>query len=92
MESGKCRKHQRFYQRQHLSFALMVTNSLGQYGQDLRQFLWNLADHYAQTMFGFSPDENTPRSSAQSTQQLGSKQQTIVNSEAKNTMKIVKES
>ena len=47
----------------------MVTNSLGQCGQDLLQFLWNLADHYAQTMFGFSLDENTPQSSAQSTQQ-----------------------
>ena len=69
MESGKCRKYQRFYQRQHLAFAPMVTNSLGQCGQDLLQFLWNLADHYAQTMFGFSLDENTTQSSTQSTQQ-----------------------
>ena len=69
MESGKCRKYQRFYQRQRLAFAPMVTNSLGQCGQDLLQFLWNLADHYAQTMFGFSLDENTPQPSAQSTQQ-----------------------
>ena len=47
----------------------MVANSVGQCGQDLLQFLWNLADHYAQTMFaGFSLDENTSQSSAQSTQ------------------------
>ena len=32
----------------------MVTNSLGQCGPDLLQFLWNLTDHYAQKMFGFS--------------------------------------
>ena len=69
MESGKCRKYQRFYQRQRLAFAPMVTNSLGQCGQDLLQILWNLTDHYAQTMFGFSLDENTPQSSAPSTQQ-----------------------
>ena len=69
MESGKCRKYQRFYQRQRLAFAQMVTNSLGQCGQDLLQFLWNLADHCAQTMFGFSLDENTPQSSAPTTQQ-----------------------
>ena len=56
-------------QRQRLAFAPMVTNSLGQCGQDLLQFLWNLADHYAQTMFGFSLDENTSQSSAPSTQQ-----------------------
>ena len=69
MESGKCRKYQRFYQRQRLAFAPMVTNSLGQCGPDLLQFLWNLADHYAQTMFGFSLDENTTQSSTPSTQQ-----------------------
>ena len=46
----------------------MVTNSLGQCGPDLLQFLWNLADHYAQTMFGISLDENTPQFSAPSTQ------------------------
>ena len=34
MESGKCGKYQRFYQRQRLAFAPMVTNSLGQYGPD----------------------------------------------------------
>ena len=73
MESGKCRKYQRFYQRQHLAFAPMVTKSLGQCGQDLLQFLWNLADHYAQKMLGFSLDENTvtPLSLAPSTQHAG---------------------
>ena len=29
MKSGKCRKHQRFYQQQRLGFAPMVKNSLG---------------------------------------------------------------
>ena len=29
MGSGKCRKYQRFYQRQHSAFAKMVTNSFG---------------------------------------------------------------
>ena len=76
MESGKCRKYQRFYQQQSLAFALMVTNSLGQCGQDLLQFLWNLADHYAQTMLGFSLDELT----VSLQHPLPSKQQTIVNS------------
>ena len=67
MESRKCQKYQRFYQRQHLAFAPLVTNSLGQcrLGVDLLQFLWNLADHYAQAMFGFSLDENTPRKYSQ---------------------------
>ena len=51
------------------AFAPMVTNSLGLCGQDILQFLWNLADHYAHTMFRFSLDENTPQSSAQSAQQ-----------------------
>ena len=51
----------------------MVTKSLGQCGQDLLQFLWNLADHYAQKMLGFSLDENTvtPLSLAPSTQHAG---------------------
>ena len=50
MESGKCRKYRRFYQRPRLAFAPMVTN-------------------IAQTMLGISLDENTPQSSAPSTQQ-----------------------
>ena len=52
---------------------------------DLLQLLWNLADHCAQTMLGFSLYENIPQSSASSTQQAA------INSEAKNTKKIVKE-
>ena len=69
MESGKCRKYQRFYQRQRLAFAPMVTKSWGQCGPDLLQFLRNLADHFAPAIFGFSLDKNTPQSSAPSTQQ-----------------------
>ena len=56
MEQGKCQKYQRFYQRQRLAFTTMITNSLGQCAPDL-------------LMFGFSLDENTPQSSAPSTQQ-----------------------
>ena len=41
-------------------FCTMVTNSFGQCCTDLLPFIWNLADHYAQTMFGFSLDENVP--------------------------------
>ena len=61
IESRKCLKSQRFYKLQRLAFAPMVTNSLGQYGPDRLQFLWNLADLYAQTMSRFSLDE-TPLS------------------------------
>ena len=52
-----------------LAFAPMITNSLGQCGPDLLQFIWNIADHYAQKMLGFSRDENTPRSSSPATHQ-----------------------
>ena len=68
MESGICQKYQRFYQRQRLAFATMITNYLGQFGPDLLQFLWNLAEHCAQTMSGFYLDEY-PQSSAPTTQQ-----------------------
>ena len=60
----------------------MVANSLGQCRQDLLQFLWNLADHYAQTMLGF-----WMKILLSLQHRLPSKQQTIVNS--KNTIKIV---
>ena len=69
MESGTWWKYQRFYKQQHLAFASVVKNSLGQCGPDLLQLFWNIADHYTQTMFGFSLVENTPKSSAPSTQQ-----------------------
>ena len=52
-----------------LAFAPMVTNSLGQCGPDLLQFLWNFSDHYAQSMFGFSQGENSAPFSASTTQQ-----------------------
>ena len=74
-----------------LAFALMLTNSLGQCGPELLQFLWNLADHYAQTMFWFSVDENIPQYSLTLQHPLPRKQQIIVNSEAQNTTRIVKE-
>ena len=38
----------------------VVISSLELCGPDLLHFLWNLADHSAQTIFGFSLDENTP--------------------------------
>ena len=51
------------------------------------KLLWNLADHYAQTMFGFSLNEKLL--SLQNP--LSRKQQIIVNSEAKNKTKNAKE-
>ena len=50
---------------------LRTAKHLGICGPGLLQFLWNLADQNAQTMFGFSLDENTPwpQSSAPVTQQ-----------------------
>ena len=67
--SSRRRFFLRFYQRQRLAFAPMVTKSWGQCGPDLLQFLRNLADHFAPAIFGFSLDKNTPQSSAPSTQQ-----------------------
>ncbi len=42
--------------RQRLAFAPMVANTLGQFGPNLLQFLWNLADHHAQLTYGLSID------------------------------------
>ena len=60
MELGKCKKYQRFNQRQRLAVTPMATNSLEPYVPDLLQFFWKLTDRYAayaQTMFGFSLNE-----------------------------------
>jgi hypothetical protein len=39
-----------------LAFAPIVANTLGQFGADTPQVLWNLADHQAQNTFGFTID------------------------------------
>ncbi len=54
MESTKRRKYSQRYQCQGLLFAPMVANTLGQFGLDLLQFLWNLANHHAQLTCGFN--------------------------------------
>ena len=53
---SKCLKYETHYQRQRLAFAPIVANTLGQFGTDTLQVLWNLADHQAQNAFGFSID------------------------------------
>ena len=84
MESGRCRKYQRFYQRQRLAFAPMVTNALWHCEPDLLQSLWNLADHYAQTCEIFSGSWWKYSSAFFSVYPARlSKQQTILNPEAK---------
>jgi hypothetical protein len=54
MESTKRRKYSQHFQRQGLAFAPMVANTLGRFGPDLLQFLWNLANHNAQLTCGFN--------------------------------------
>ena len=56
LAASKCIKYAEHYQRQRLAFAPIVTNTLGQFGADTLQFLWNLADHQAQNTFGFTID------------------------------------
>jgi hypothetical protein len=56
MESTKHHKYTTHYQSQRLAFASMVANTLGHFGPDLPQFLWNLVDHHAQLTYDFSID------------------------------------
>ena len=56
MTNSKNVKYAQHYQSQRLAFAPIVANSLGQFGADTLQLLWNLADNYAQTTTGFSLD------------------------------------
>ena len=71
MAGSKCFKYARHYRRQRLAFAPIVANSLGQFGADTLQLLWNLADHQATTSFGFAIDVDDTQtfSSPPSTQQ-----------------------
>ena len=55
-----CVKYARHYQRQRLASAPIAANSLGQFGADNLQLLWNLADHQATTSFGFPIEGNDP--------------------------------
>ena len=54
--NSKHLKYAEHYQRQRLAFAPIVANTLGQFGSDTLQLLWNLADHEAKTTFGFTID------------------------------------
>ena len=56
LATSKCIKYAEHYQRQRLAFAPIVANTLGQFGADTLQFLWNLADHQAQNTFGITID------------------------------------
>ena len=56
MANSKNVKYAQHYQSQRLAFAPIVANSLGQFGADTLQFLWNLADNHAQTTTGLSLD------------------------------------
>ncbi len=70
---SKCIKYAEHYQRQRLAFAPIVANTLGQFGADTLQFLWNLADHQARNTFGYTIDspvnDTLSRFSPPSTQQ-----------------------
>ena len=65
LANSKCLKYALHYQRQRLAFAPIVANTLGQFGADTLQFLWNLADYQAQNTFGFTIDEPANIASAQ---------------------------
>ena len=73
MASRKCWKYRKFYQLQHVAFAPIFANSVGQCKPNLLQVLWNLylADHYAQTMLILS-GSNMPLSSAPTTRKSSS--------------------
>ena len=57
MEAFKRNKYLEHYQQQRYAFAPMVANTLGQCGPDCLGFLWLMADHAAQTQYGFSLDD-----------------------------------
>ena len=56
--NSKCIKYAEHYERQRLPNIQIpiVANSLGQFGVDTLQFLWDLTDHQAHNTFGFSID------------------------------------
>ena len=83
MESGICRKYQRFYRRHCLAYAPINTNSLGQCGPDLLKFSWNLADQWQcllTTMHKQCLDFLWMKIPFSPQHPLSSKQQIIVNS------------
>ncbi len=61
----KCLKYASHYQQQWSAFAPIVANTLGEFGADTLQFLWNLADYQAQNTFGFTIDAPPNIASAQ---------------------------
>jgi hypothetical protein len=65
LANSKCLKYATHYQRQRLAFAPIVANTLGQFGADILQVLWNLADHQAQNAFGLAIDSPANVASAQ---------------------------
>ncbi len=65
LANSKCLKYASRYQQQRLAFAPIVANTLGQFGADTLQFLWNLADYQAQYTFGFTIDAPPNIASAQ---------------------------
>ena len=65
LANSKCLKYASHYQRQRSAFAPIVANTLGQFGADTLQFLWNLADYQAQNTFGFTIDAPPKIASAQ---------------------------
>ena len=57
MEGSKRQKSLEHYQQQRYAFAHIVANSLGQCDPDCLKTLWLIADHAAQTLYGFSLDD-----------------------------------
>ncbi len=58
----QCSKYPQNNKRQGLAFAPMVAETLGNFGPDLLQFLWNLANHLAQLICGVnSKQQSTPQ-------------------------------
>jgi hypothetical protein len=81
-------KYAEHYQQHRLAFAPIVANTLGQFGADTLQFLWNLADYLAQSTFGFSID--SPANKVfRLRPPLPNKKMTTDAFEISNTMKIV---
>jgi len=70
MTNSKNAKYAEQYQSQRYAFAPIVANSLGQFGADTLQLLWNLADNHAQIATGFSHNiSHSHSTSPPSTQQ-----------------------
>jgi hypothetical protein len=75
LSNSQCLKCVEHYQRQRLTLAPIVANTLGQCGSDTLQFLGNLADHEAKNTFGFTLDSSETENLSQTSLPSESTQQ-----------------